>query len=763
MTLTIAHASRHFDPNMTTLRSECCTLIFSLYHCAGKILVSDGGMVAEYVVADGTFLPLTADVPNLCRGNIFDNNGDSLGNRANIRSGYSANTKNYVSQPAAGQPGNVDLTLTTTTDESSACLEKFRNPNRYRRCLPRRELRDVEPKPGDERKIELGEGDPVDARGRLSVSHLNDAAIEASFVVKPRGAGENMPRVSSPKAGDNLVKLEHETGKKLHGNESARKAGLPDKKTPTGKGKIVHKTPLRPRPSGKPFSEKRETPSVTADKPRNLSMKATPKSREPLTNDKKAPAFRTPSKYIPKRGAYSPDCSIVSKSPNLIVTPTDPRYRKRVAYTPSGITTPGRICNGGSGEKNFSRFAKQSDLRYRGTRKSPASSPNGFRSAATWSKRSARTPNLTDSAKRARNFPTVEKRIATTPSCTNAARSPATPLNKTYCKSKYFDAAGISPEVDATARCIDRRTLAKSVAIKLEETRYDDDCNGNAPTDHSANNPEFEENLATGTRRRYKVHPAVAENKISMIVDGRSNQRENINRHRAADSEHVGPLTVKREGTGGGSGAAPYSGSYQAARASRIIAGFFQPENANGGSVVTNDTNDMAKITDMILRRSPGLGLNAASAVDSPATPRIRKPASLKTGLLNDANDKECGISRGLASTNRLKKAHLKEIDDSLVSSDASGSSPDNYTRNTDSPDSNNFGTPANGTVSPGNTPEGYPRCSQKTCLGLANVSSSVGSSSYASFVSVEEEYKYEDSEEGVVLLERRLLVTPVR
>lgn len=706
--------------------------------------------------------------------------------------------ENHVPEWGAKYSGNTDLTMSTTADESSVAIPKFVSTRRHRRCLPQKNRRHVESKLGNADEFEGAQGDlrkqhaPAldnDKDNLIGIQHLNDPMIEASFLVQPQKIGENMPRISSPKANkEKLMKLKRDPGIEFRGVK-------PTKTTPRGskmtsdKNKFTHKTPLRCSTKRVPLTEMKNAPaSTSAKKTHTFNGKTTPKSGTLSSNDK---AIRTLGSYVSKQMSYSPDCSIVSKSPNLIIkTPTNSnnykfgKDRKITISRVNGGTpgkdsrrtptcgsndktpTPDKICsNPRTGGRNFSRFVKQSDLRHRGATKTPISSPSKFRDCPTWSKKSPRTPNLTDSTKQKSKLSNRRKKTVLTP-LQPTAQSPATPLNKTYSKSKYFDPAGLSPDVENTNQFVNRRAMAKHIAIKLEESMYDDDCDKNMIV---SNIGEMAKTPNTVPSRTVTPARGVGSSESSVAQESDISNIIDVRRHRIGEKIDFDHLTCnKRVQVSGTNTIADstknsrgegvrLSGFNIGGRTSNIIAGYFQPSDLTNGTNRTSNSDEI--LNNAIIR-----------GISRPYSNMLASNLSTTKNLMNRFDETESS-SIMVAGGPRLPNS--KEIDNSLVSSEPSSYFQD--CRNQDphcsphlrdanlSAEKNEFKYESDELSAPHLTETNCLTDKRQTSSVFPNISSSIDNSSYMSFVSVEEEYKYEDAEEGVVLLERRLLVTPVR
>ncbi|XP_046753354.1 uncharacterized protein LOC124416390 [Diprion similis] len=731
-----------------------------------KVVVSNGGVMAEYAVSEDISTMDSNKLPDFQKIHIFNNNNVDVA--VNLNNGESGN---HVFNLCARHPANIDSTM-TTADESSTSLPKHINIRRHKRCLPRSRKNGLDQNLNNNDRFECRERNMMNENLQSNgcpISHLNNETnIEEPFFLEPQKKGENMPRISSPKTNKKSVETACEIRSKFRDIKMTETAPHHNIKT-SSKNKIIHKTPLRCL-KREPFSERKKTPSTTGKTVHNLNVKTTPIGREFSPNKKTAP-FRTPSKQGPEKTLYSPDCSIVSKSPNLIITPTN-AYKKlhaggkistnSTAVQMSKHSKRRPVCsvnqisecrknfiNGDSGKNLFAASCKLTDLGYM-QMKETVLSPNRLHTSPTQSERYMYTPNLTDSAKQKKTLPAKRTKIIT-PSYSKL-RSPATPFNETYNKSDYFDAAGLSPNIENANPFLDRRTLTKRIAIKLEETMYDDDSDQSIlPVDSNQilDIPKTETQLQEDTRTKIKVKDCIATELQALRID--DNNRFNHWKRRLNPNLPVTNEQVQIANTIIGS--------------TKNEVGDGMDHRTNNLNSNSTQTNNNKHFTNKVIEHrtfKPDLNILAANHI----------PAR-SIGLKNKGNEK-------LALTTCSHVSNLKEIDDSVALTDHSSYFSDTYTED----ETDSLMKPQqlikNKSASYDNLSKARSKLHQNQCnfpLDLAsdkcssdrkssallsNVTSSTNTSSYASFVSIEEEYKYEDAEEGVILLERRLLVTPV-
>ncbi|XP_046597087.1 uncharacterized protein LOC107216647 [Neodiprion lecontei] len=738
-----------------------------------KVVVSNGGVMAEYAVSEDTSTMAGNKHPDIQKSHIFNNNNADAA--VNLNNGK---TGNQVSNLFARYPANIDSTM-TTTDESSTSLPKHINIRRHKKCLPRSRKNGLDHNLNNKERFKCGERNMMNENlvfDWCPVSHLNNEAnIEEPFFLEPRKEGENMPRISSPKTDIKSVEATSDARTKFRDVKTTETVLQHNTKT-ASKNKIIHKTPLR-CPKREPFSERKKTPSTTGKTMHNLNVKTTSNGRE-FSPNKKAALFRTPSKQGLEKTSYSPDCSIVSKSPNLIVTPTN-AYKKlhaegklstnSTAVQMSKHSKRRPVCsinqvsecrknviNGDNG-KNLSVLCKPTDLGYMQMKKMVLS-PNRLHTSPMQSERHIYIPNLTDSAKEKKTLSAKPTKIVT-PSYSTTC-SPATPFNKTYNKSDYFDAAGFSPNIEKATPFFDRRTLTKRIAIKLEETMYDDDSDKSIlPMDSNqiSDIPRTETQLQDDISTKIKLKDCIPTELPALGID--DNNHFNYWKRRLNPKL---PVTNERN---------EIVNTVIDSTRNEVADGVsHRSDNLNGNSTETNNTIHLPKEAIEYGTLKPDLNILAGNHV------RVRS-----IGLKNENNEK-------LTLRPCPHVSNLKETDDSLAHTDHSSYFSDTYIE--DETDSANFSKTdslmkphqltKNKSASYDSLAKARSKLSQNQCNFpldlvnnkcfsdrkssglLSNVTSSTNTSSYASFVSIEEEYKYEDAEEGVILLERRLLVTPV-
>ncbi|XP_024942046.1 uncharacterized protein LOC107269415 isoform X2 [Cephus cinctus] len=638
-----------------------------------KIRINKGDIVEEYVVSD------TSE--------------DEVKSATNMTS--------FVSP----QDANRNTHDTITTDGEASPVRSFVTLRRHQLCLPKTKETRVS-KAIDMTDIDFHQVDRSVEDEKLLVNKIinrlsasftdNSPIVYDSFDVPVKVEGERMPRISSPK---NDIYVPHTKSAKVPTKliETKRVQTPQSVRKKTGT-QFSHKIPLKIESRKKSESVQKKTPCSISS---NLR---TPRNKISVKN------LTTTPNRLPTKLTYSPDCSIVSKSPNFKITPSrerkviatkTPSLQKRnspkdarMCYTSGQQRTQARIPSG----SNSPRFVKNSNLRYQ-TPKSVGRSqltPKILKDRQTpRSGTSKKTPNSVNSRKK------LEK---------------VTPLNKTYSKKNRVP---FSPKLgNAVLPKSYRNCMCKGIAIKLEESMYDEDVQTKCPPCH----------IQDSTIDRYSNREC---GKMSEILAGHLNSWGNI-----------------------------------------------EPTNVNESMQQIPQDNDSDRRVSVQNNLLPGLNRNhiQISGIKSLLTEESSMESLVGSKLfgvnvVSNGNSDICDINYDKKTVNKLqcksRKSPINRVFHryrSSTSSDTDRQTLSDYGSGNYSWSSNQFCDEESSCRTPWD-PKIISEDSMQNEEDRQSTESATFSgtfmSCYGSFISVEEDYKYEDSEMGIVLWERRLRIPP--
>ncbi|XP_048509742.1 uncharacterized protein LOC105692894 isoform X2 [Athalia rosae] len=703
-----------------------------------KILVTEGDVVAEYAVSEGTCdATATHDVSAFNTKNMLNNNSNFLENQ-NQSFAPERTVENNTLEPRCGCPKNANLIDTTSTKVSF-------DPNR-KLLLCGNLMHDGEELHKDLKIVKLSSEmkkiSPEIVDDSLFFSDRNYYTIEDLLLIESHKVNDSMPNVSLPKTVMKLNLQRH--GSRLTKRQIVESSGItsqvPEKHL--NKAKVIHK--ISRRYCTRQALLRRRTKTF------NLQGWTMPHNRQMSSNhDKLLSRVHTTRQCVTKQEPYSADCSIRSKSPNFILTPkilmrpqspkksTNPVIDNKLQEIRT-TSTNGISLGKGINRKNTDSYRTPLlarnfgnngiSVKYVCKKKQLAPEVSNLKTnLPTSSKRFHDMPIKVNTSIPNRNLTHLIKQnrkvtINQTQPMLTSSRCPRIfpthALDKTYNEDVSNLAVDSSFELSPGDKIgkflINCRGLSKIIAVNSEECMCDNRRDSRItdiqciPDDVA--HVKDEVNIPVKTMNS----PTAPDLRISSQTDAYFENACGNYAEMNAKFRHISKVNQTA-----GSSKMTYD-TNSIGRFSNIISGFLQC-----GEYCDCVKSKKTEIASYLIRyRSPRshAGLLTSN--------------SMMSNLVNSADSE---LDRCTKSDTCLNRPKLRDINDSLESRKPSDCSTDKHT---------------------------WDRANDALSIELNKlfVSGSIHDNSlnHQSSVSIEEEYKYEDVEEGVILLERRLLTTPV-
>ncbi|XP_012278549.1 uncharacterized protein LOC105698669 isoform X2 [Orussus abietinus] len=628
-----------------------------------KVLINNGEVVAEYVVSDSSETS-TDDSYSMYVSARDSRSRDKIDN--------APAQKNELQNSCISKN---EETISTTADESCG-TDDFITVRRQ--FLPASVIKKKSSATTKKKPLQKCTNVEKSCRTKNASLATDSELLNKTSFLSTDTDEECMLRNSSRKVINNILKSE-----KLLARQQRIRHVLPSKTITKEKTGTTCKTPINSATKSV-STQKAHSTKITS----KADLKTTPKYKE----------YGTPKRCTPK-SLFAPDCSIISKSPNLII----PAFteREKAAKKPLPFENP--LTHSFAGQRSAVKTPITLNELYRTISKS---TPR--RNRCNHFPKEGQFKPFNNDSNTPVHFPFQKQGIPQTASPT--------------CRNKIVptDCFGMVPFVPENfCPSVNGRRLSRDLAVKLD-SKYDDDT----PSQRNIINPDRVEstnkypNLHYAKAVFFKV-PSYRSNEISLC---------DLFRHSKGFSE-----SKEFELTSMGD-----CNVLQNHKELKHVTSELSESSYSESTAPKRYLYNKAMTNGLRNWKNMSTGLN-----------ELLESQSENAEIANDFDNLSLGAtSCGLSETEEPLSFGKKEtslIDDSILLSDYS-SGDQMYLKNSESKEDDISSNP--------------PNQLNERVDGSAQWDS-VLRSSFESIVSIDEEYRYKDSGKGVVLLERRLCVTP--